>query len=340
MMVLAVLVLLVVGGGILWLVTGRDHAATPSPEPVVATQEPAAFPDSASTAAPTGGTAAAPVPDNAPPADGRPAFDVVQVEKDGAVVAAGRALPNSQVDIRIDGKHRDTVRANERGEWVWNPERPLATGNHTVQAATDTAGGAAAVSDPLVVLVPGKPGQATVDEAPTVVALGDEESGKARVLQRGDQPGGDGADTPVSLDTVQYGAGKPLSLVGSGPAGAHLTVELDGRKLGELLVDANGQWQIGSHDVLTPGPHHIVVYQGGRRIGRYPFSIGDQDDPTAETSTGRRVVVIQPGNNLWRIAERTYGSGLRYTLIFRANQAKIRNPDLIYPGQVFDLPAQ
>jgi nucleoid-associated protein YgaU len=49
-------------------------------------------------------------------------------------------------------------------------------------------------------------------------------------------------------------------------------------------------------------------------------------------------VVVQPGNNLWRIARDTYGRGIRYTVIYRANQARIRNPAMIYPGQVFAVP--
>ena len=46
------------------------------------------------------------------------------------------------------------------------------------------------------------------------------------------------------------------------------------------------------------------------------------------------------GNSLWRIARRAYGSGFDYIIIYRANQDQIRNPDLIYPGQVFKLPVQ
>ena len=49
-------------------------------------------------------------------------------------------------------------------------------------------------------------------------------------------------------------------------------------------------------------------------------------------------VVVQPGNSLWRIASRVYGEGLLYTEIYQANVGQIRDPDLIYPGQIFDLP--
>jgi len=44
------------------------------------------------------------------------------------------------------------------------------------------------------------------------------------------------------------------------------------------------------------------------------------------------------GDNLWNIARAHYGEGLRYTVIFDANKGQIRDPDLIYPGQVFSVP--
>jgi nucleoid-associated protein YgaU len=48
--------------------------------------------------------------------------------------------------------------------------------------------------------------------------------------------------------------------------------------------------------------------------------------------------VVARGDNLWRISRTTYGRGVRYPIIFDANRDQIRNPDLIYPGQVFVLP--
>ncbi len=47
---------------------------------------------------------------------------------------------------------------------------------------------------------------------------------------------------------------------------------------------------------------------------------------------------ITRGDNLWQISKRIYGRGERYTVIYDANQAQIRDPDLIYPGQIFVLP--
>ena len=48
--------------------------------------------------------------------------------------------------------------------------------------------------------------------------------------------------------------------------------------------------------------------------------------------------IVRRGNSLWWIARRMYGDGVRYTAIYSANRERIRDPDLIYPGQVFKLP--
>ncbi|MGX7705520.1 Ig-like domain-containing protein [Methylobacterium sp. Gmos1] len=55
---------------------------------------------------------------------------------------------------------------------------------------------------------------------------------------------------------------------------------------------------------------------------------------------GIETVRIMRGDSLWRISRRTYGEGERFTLIYDANQDQIRDPDLIYPGQVLVLPNQ
>jgi nucleoid-associated protein YgaU len=50
--------------------------------------------------------------------------------------------------------------------------------------------------------------------------------------------------------------------------------------------------------------------------------------------------IVARGDNLWRISRRLYGQGTRYTVIYDANQAQIRNPDRIYPGQLFVVPSE
>lgn len=50
------------------------------------------------------------------------------------------------------------------------------------------------------------------------------------------------------------------------------------------------------------------------------------------------LVTVQPGHTLWRLSREHYGEGTRYLQIYRANRAQIRDPDLIYPGQIFAIP--
>lgn len=60
-------------------------------------------------------------------------------------------------------------------------------------------------------------------------------------------------------------------------------------------------------------------------------------DPEAQRFASGRAI-IRRGDNLWTIARRVYGEGLKYTTIYEANVGQIRDPNRIYPGQVFNLP--
>jgi len=53
-----------------------------------------------------------------------------------------------------------------------------------------------------------------------------------------------------------------------------------------------------------------------------------------------RLVTVQPGYTLWGISRRNYGRGILYIRIYEANLDRIRNPHLIYPGQIFTIPAE
>lgn len=61
-------------------------------------------------------------------------------------------------------------------------------------------------------------------------------------------------------------------------------------------------------------------------------------DGTVGEGAGTSVVVIARGDNLWRIARKIYGQGVRHSVIYEANRKQIRDPHLIYPGQVFTIP--
>jgi nucleoid-associated protein YgaU len=79
----------------------------------------------------------------------------------------------------------------------------------------------------------------------------------------------------------------------------------------------------------------IAVSQPPRLAAATPPS--DGSSPSA-LILPRTTTVVSPGDSLWRISRNTYGAGMRYAVVYRANRDQIRNPDRIYPGQVFVLP--
>ena len=81
-----------------------------------------------------------------------------------------------------------------------------------------------------------------------------------------------------------------------------------------------------------------------------PDSANDSDRPAANFSDvqsgssstapadASRSYTVQSGDNLSKIAKHVYGDPNKWHKIFEANRDKIKNPDLIHPGQVLTLP--
>ena len=59
--------------------------------------------------------------------------------------------------------------------------------------------------------------------------------------------------------------------------------------------------------------------------------------PQEQAAAGTTYTVVK-GDCLWNIAKKFYGSGPKYTIIYNANKGIIKNPSLIYPGQVLTIP--
>jgi nucleoid-associated protein YgaU len=66
--------------------------------------------------------------------------------------------------------------------------------------------------------------------------------------------------------------------------------------------------------------------------------IAAEEVASAEAAPAPVTITVQPGFTLWGIAQERLGNGVLYVQVFEANQEKIKDPDLIYPGQVFSIP--
>lgn len=152
-------------------------------------------------------------------------------------------------------------------------------------------------------------------------------------------PSGGGENLPVTLDVVDYDDKGEIIFSGRAEPGDKVRLYLDDKLLGDTVADDKGRWRFQPQTSVPTGPHQLRVDKlapGGSVVARIelPFL---KSEPLSNALSDR-VVVIQPGNNLWRIARRTYGEGQSFTVIYAANKDQIRDPDMIYPGQVFTLP--
>jgi nucleoid-associated protein YgaU len=324
-----------------------DAAAPESPAPEA----------SASSSAPQQAAVppeAAPLPPQ--PEGSQPSFDVVRVDPTGTLVIAGRADPDSQVTVTSDGQVIGTATADENGEWVILPDDPIPPGNHRLGLSARLPDGRNLGADKLVMLaVPEKYKTVAGEATPTTggslaVLVPKDGAGGAVVLQQPEAPAAEplvpdaGSAGIVSgalgLDVVDYDDRGDVVVGGRGTPGATVQLYLDNKLIGATTVDPRGRWQLTPAEPVAPRLHTLrvdQVGQDGRVAARIesPFLRAERMELPAD-----QAFIVQPGNSLWRIARRTYGEGLRYTVIYEANRVHIRDPDLIYPGQVFAIPPQ
>ena len=260
-----------------------------------------------------------------------PSFDIVRVDKRGTAVIAGRAEPGAKITLEANGKAIAQTTAGSNGDWTIILNDPLDPGAIEFSLTMEGEDGRIVRSDQVVVVsVPrGR------NKRPLVV-LG-RPGGPSRVLQ---SPDDDKETGPLALEAVDYDRAGGVIFSGRALPGSGVRVLANGQLLGQTRANAQGRWVLDGIEPLAPGVYDLQIDQVGpdghvTAVIALPFERASQQ---AITDAPPGSVIVQPGNSLWRIARRLYGSGWQYTIIYRANAGKIRDADLIYPGQVFSIP--
>jgi nucleoid-associated protein YgaU len=166
------------------------------------------------------------------------------------------------------------------------------------------------------------------------------------------------ADTPpevmsnVALDAITYEPSGDVILRGRAigqAGGGFVQVYVDNAPVSRLPIDANGTWRGDLPDVNT-GVYTLRIDEidaAGDVVSRIETPFLREDPAEVIAAMANDVAnpnftvatrTVQPGATLWAIAEERYGSGILYLKVFEANRDRIRDPDLIYPGQVFTVP--
>ncbi|MGF1455588.1 MAG: LysM peptidoglycan-binding domain-containing protein [Alphaproteobacteria bacterium] len=269
--------------------------------------------------------------DAAPPVATRPTFDIVRIDRTGSAVIAGRSAPEADVAVMIDGASIGQAIADRYGQWVMVIDTPLDQGTVrlTLESQLGKAGAAVASEQEVVVAVPERPGR-----NPLVVLGGGD--GPSRVLQTSEEAL---YANDLMVETIDYDASGAVNISGRALARSAVWAYVNDRLAGKSMTGEDGRWVLSLDSIVGPGRYTLRIDEldeaGAitRRV-EMPFERAEPTDLVFNNDQ----VIVQPGNNLWRIARFAYGEGFRYTMIFEANRDVIRDPDLIYPGQVFSVP--
>jgi hypothetical protein len=289
-------------------------------------REPSGAPQPAAGPSPTVADAAPPTPTptaTRPPPTNTPAIAAPSAEasvEPGRVALSGSGTPGSRVQVRVDGRAAGEAIVGADGQWSFGAD--LEAGDHTVVVdALDPAGQAVASAPPLDVSVP----------APLAVPVLDP------------LPGG-------------LSAGQ-VPLRGSGTPGSRVRVLIDGRAAGEAIVGADGRWSFEAD--LEAGDHTVVVdaladsgrvaASGEPRTLRVAVASAATPTPALEAREG--CDFLDPdafGEDLgafWRVercdtmAYIAQQTRIDLPALIAANP-QVQNPDLIFPGQLINLPGR
>jgi nucleoid-associated protein YgaU len=308
--------------------------------------------------------------------DDAPTFDIARIEPSGEAVIAGRATPGATVELLRNGEPHDRVVVQASGQFAMVPPR-LPAGTYELTLRMKQPDGRQIVSKQsvAVALAPNKNEQPVValmtPNKPSVVlsqaanaakqaaagavvaeAVEVEAGGKLHVSGRA-RPGASVRfylnDSYVASVTAAAD-GRFAVTINEGVKPGNYRVRLDEMEQNSTAVRARVEVPFNVPDTIvtasapaqtkTAKPQDAAATAQPRLTAAAGNVAATENSPSTVVIAKIATTTVTRGDNLWQISRLTYGNGMRYAVIYNANREHIRNPDLIYPGQVFVLPTQ
>ena len=370
-MMIAGAAIAVIAGGIAWY-SGAFRPKAPEAVTLAAVPE-------ASEAAPAETAAAPQEAPPAEAAVAAPGLDLVRVEPDGQTTVAGRAAPGATVTIEIDGAEAGEAVAGADGSFAHfltlppsdaprmlrlkaesgyseesvviapivapepepaAPAADVATAEQGADEPEPSAPGAEEAAPEAVAGAAEPQEPAAEPQAPAVIVASDE---GVKVLQ---PPASAGAAPEVAeavaLDAITYSEEGEVQLAGRAQGEGYVRIYVDNKPVTTSRIEADGNWRADLPEVDT-GIYTLRVDEigaDGKVTSRVETPFKREAEHVLAAAGRVTAITVQPGNTLWAIARESYGEGVLYVRLYEANRDRIRNPDLIYPGQVFDIPRE
>ena len=142
----------------------------------------------------------------------------------------------------------------------------------------------------------------------------------------------------LTLDRIKYSENGTAILYGRARTDMNVMVYLNNEFKMKTIPGKDGSWDVDL-GIISPGIYKLRIDETTIK-GDVKFRIETpfkQETKELLDKMFTKAITVQPGNSLWRIARRIYGKGIMYLDIYNKNSHLIKDPDLIYPGQIFSL---
>ena len=274
-------------------------------------------------------------------------LEVVRVRPDGSLVIAGKGLPNSKIEILSNSEVIAVTTSDKVGDFVAVPEKQLNSGEYFLSFRQTTEDNKVVIANKSVAInVTGKK-----DDVPIVAIVDSQGKLGAKVIQA---PGlekkeqSNNTNKQTNAKTTQEPQIKILAithdskvgqLVLSGKAysGVQVNAGFTGKETSSTKI-INDEWMLSIPGKLIAGKQKVfavLLGKNGKVLSENSIIISGK---SIENANGKTLIIVQKGDALWNIAYQRLGLGNRYIDIVELNKDKIKNPDLIYPKQLFIIP--
>ena len=274
-------------------------------------------------------------------------LEVVRVRPDGSLVIAGKGLPNSKIEIISNSEVIAVTTSDKIGDFVAVPQKQLNSGEYFLSFRQTTVDNKVVIANKSVAInVTGKK-----DDLPIVAIVDSQGKLGAKVIQA---PGLEKKEQSIknnkqiNTKTIQEPQIKILAITHDSKSGqlalsgiAHNGVQVNAGFTGKETSSTkiiNDEWTLSIPGKLIAGKQKVfavLLGKNGKVLSENSIIISGK---SIENANGKMLIIVQKGDALWNIAYQRLGLGNRYIDIVELNKDKIKNPDLIYPKQLFIIP--
>ena len=278
-------------------------------------------------------------------------IDVVRVDESGIAVIAGTAEPSTTIEAKIGNKTLGKTDVNKDGGFVISGEISSSSEPQELRVITKKDEGvktdkADSIKDnndwvyetKSFIILPGiinkKNGQNVKNEKLDDIIIVEI---KKQDLVIKEEPKSITVEK-LTLDRIKYSENGTAILFGRARKEMNVLVYLDNNFQTKTTPGSDGSWKIDL-GVVQPGIYKLRIDETTNN-GSVKFRIETPFKQEAKDLLDKmfaKAITVQPGNSLWRIARRIYGRGIMYIDIYKKNNHLIKDPNLIYPGQIFSL---